>query len=108
MREAVRRPTLDGVLDTEIRNSLALVLDSPAIFGSLYPPIIPPRDPAHSAGPTRKNPHHLLFRIQNRIQNFNRCLKAFWLLKCFKKPPKIHSKSTQKSIKILIDFFIEL
>ena len=52
MREAVRRPTRDGVLNTEIWNSLALVLDSPAIFGSLYPPIIPPRDPAHSAGPT--------------------------------------------------------
>ena len=56
MREAVRRPTGDGVLDTEIWNSLALVLDSPAILGSLYPPIIPPRDPAHSAGPT---PNHV-------------------------------------------------
>ena len=52
MREAVRRPTRDGVLDQEPGIPNALVLVSPAILASLYPPIIPPRDPAHSAGPS--------------------------------------------------------
>ena len=109
MHEAVRRPTGDGVLD-QIQDLLGSDPRFSANFGILVPPYYSPqgpRDPARSAGRTSKNRPSLLFRIQNRIQNFNRFLKAFWLLECLQKPPKIHSKSTQKSIKILIDCLID-
>ena len=55
----------------------ALVLVSPAILASLYPPIIPPRDPAHSAGREPiSTSSGSLFRLQKRIRNFI----DFWLI----------------------------
>ena len=54
MREAVRRPTRDGVLDTEAENSLSLPWFSASILcrnSFSYPSIILLRAPAHSAAP---------------------------------------------------------
>ena len=73
-------------------SSLALVLDSQAIFGSLYPPIIPPGTLHIPPGRPTSTSSGSLFRIQNRIQNFIDFLMPFWLPKCSKKPPKIRSE----------------
>ena len=93
MREAIRRPTRDGVLDTEIWNSLALVLDSLAIFGSLHPPIIPPRDPAHSAGPT---PNHVFVGPVSPPEmhpKFRSIIERIWA-------PKMDQNASQKQEKV--------
>ena len=99
MRGALRRPTGDGVLDPRARECLAfalvLCLDSLPEFsagiGSRTPPLGSP-DPARSAGPTPKPANQWLFRLQNRIQNFTRFLKAFWLPKWCQKPSKMMPK----------------
>ena len=97
MREAFRRPTGDGVLDHP-REFLAFALvlcrnslPESAGIGSRTPPLGSP-DPAHSAGPTPKPANQWLFRLQNRIQNFTRFLKAFWLPKWCQKPSKMMPK----------------
>ena len=95
MRGAIRRPTGDGVLGHPrefLASAFVLCLDSlPGVSSSTPPlsspgpPRIPPGRPSStSSGPT--------FDLQNRIQNFNRFLKAFGLPKCCQKPPKMMPK----------------
>ena len=81
------------------RSNLESALPSPWFSASIlvrssfsYPSIILPRDPAHSAGPSRKNRPPLFFDVQNRFQNFIRFLIAFRLPKWCQKPPKMEPK----------------
>ena len=94
MRETFRRPIGDGVLDW----TLELLSPCPRLSGNfliLEPLYYLPTGPAHTARPTPKNPEIHFVRLQNRIQNFTRFLKAFWLPKWSPKPPKMEPKSIQ-------------
>ena len=95
MRGAFRRPTRDGVRDM-LLDLLGLVLvSSLAFLAVLVPLYYLPTGPAHSARPTQNLPGISFFGVQNRIQNFTRFLKAFWLPKWCPKAPKMKPKSIQ-------------
>ena len=94
MRGAIRRPTGDGVLDpTREFLAFALVLCRNSLPELVLVPLhYPPRTPRIPPGrPPELHPKPL-FRLQNRIQNFTRFLKAFWLPKWCQKPSKMMPK----------------
>ena len=104
MREAIRRRTRDCVLHQELGIPSALVLVSPAILASLYPPIILHIPPGRAQN-TSSSVH---FRLQKCIRNFIDFWIPFWFPTWSQKPPKIHPKSIKKSIKNSIVFLIDL
>ena len=127
MREAVHRPTWVGVLDTEIWNSLALILDSPAIFGCLHPPIVPPQGPCtfRRADPkllvcwpmfasknaskisidfwkhfgNQKESTSLPKSIQNRFENLQKTMIDFSIVFLQEFEAKMHPNNKEKSMK---------
>ena len=104
MRGALRRPTGYGVRDPAARSPWPGPSLLPGVFGCFVPLYYLPTGPAHSAGPTQKNRPVPIFDLQNRIRNFTRFLKAFWLPKCSPKPPKIEPKSIQNPLFVRFRF----
>ena len=95
MREAFRRPTGDGVLDPTSRVPclrLGSLPEFSAGVRSRTPPLSSPGTPRIPPGRPPELRIKPLFRLQNRIQNFTRFLKAFWLPKWCQKPSKMMPK----------------
>ena len=107
MREAVRRPTGDGVLD-QIQESPWLWSSILRQFWDPCTPLLFPPGTLHIP-PGRPQITSLLaqFRLQKRIQNFIDFSMPCWVPKCSQKPPKIHPKSIPKSIKKLTHVLID-
>ena len=95
MRGAIRRPTRDGVLDIKASSS-PFALESWQIW-FLYPSIILPRDPAHSAGRTPNYRSGATFSPAKTHPKFHSIFEAIlapkMLPKASQNGAKIHPKS---------------